>query len=158
MDFHGIIEVKALTLLKHQCDHYFTESLLGHLNMDPISHATSMNVDYFNDLVSYNTEMFADPERSIEFINTGFFLIQQDITAVGILYVSNKIVNKNEKIIPMFHIPGTTIWDAEVLLAHYIDREMNKKSLGSCILELGCGTGIPNFVYYYFLFILRTFM
>ncbi|CAM9886201.1 unnamed protein product, partial [Laminaria digitata] len=41
---------------------------------------------------------------------------------------------------------GSVVWDAEVLLAHYLDRAYGFRLCGRRVLELGAGTGLAGIV------------
>ncbi len=41
---------------------------------------------------------------------------------------------------------GSVVWDAEVLLAHYLDRAYGSRLQGMRVLELGAGTGLAGIV------------
>lgn len=41
---------------------------------------------------------------------------------------------------------GSVVWDAEVVLAHYLDLVYGSKLRGRRVLELGAGTGLAGIV------------
>lgn len=41
---------------------------------------------------------------------------------------------------------GSVVWDAEVLLAHYLDQAYGSRLNGMRVLELGSGTGLAGIV------------
>lgn len=41
---------------------------------------------------------------------------------------------------------GSVVWDAEVLLAHYLDQAYGSRLNGMRVLELGAGTGLAGIV------------
>lgn len=41
---------------------------------------------------------------------------------------------------------GSVVWDAEVLLAHYLDLAYGVRLRGMRVLELGAGTGLAGIV------------
>lgn len=41
---------------------------------------------------------------------------------------------------------GSVVWDAEVLLAHYLDETYGPRLSGMRVLELGAGTGLAGIV------------
>lgn len=73
-----------------------------------------------HELSNYDDALLYYPERAFEFTNAGKVLVKQSIADVGL-----------------------TIWDAEVILAHYIDR---LSLCGKRVLELGGGTCLAGVV------------
>lgn len=41
---------------------------------------------------------------------------------------------------------GSVVWDAEVLLAHYLDQAYGSRLSGMRVLEVGAGTGLAGIV------------
>lgn len=41
---------------------------------------------------------------------------------------------------------GSIVWDAEIILAHYLDRAYGSRLSGMRVLELGAGTGLAGIV------------
>ena len=62
------------------------------------------------------------PERAFDFANAGTIVVEQDAGHVG-----------------------GCVWDAEVLLAHFIDG-LGAELRGRTLLELGAGTGLASLV------------
>ena len=60
--------------------------------------------------------------RYFEYKNAGDVTIKQDITDVG-----------------------GTVWDAAVVLSHFVDQLEETSVQGKCVIELGAGTGLPGF-------------
>jgi protein N-lysine methyltransferase METTL21A len=75
------------------------------------------------ELSSVDGELLRYPERAFQFHNSGFVLINQSTNSVG-----------------------TIIWDAEVLLAHYLDLISTSEISGKLLLELGAGTALASIV------------
>jgi predicted nicotinamide N-methyase len=75
------------------------------------------------ELSSVDGELLRYPERAFQFQHAGFVLINQSTNSVG-----------------------TIIWDAEVLLAHYIDLLAQSVISDKLVLELGAGTALASIV------------
>lgn len=90
--------------------------------------------DFHTELTCLNSDLLFFPERAFAFENCGEIILPHSLTGVG-----------------------TTIWDAEVLIAHYLDRNLVPLSnpVGSLdsfaskplkVLELGGGLGLAALV------------
>ncbi|CAM9963416.1 unnamed protein product [Pylaiella littoralis] len=76
------------------------------------------------ELSGLNRELSMFPERAFDFKTAGTkVVIQQDVADVG-----------------------SVVWDAEVLLAHYLDQAYGPQLRGMRVLELGAGTGLAGIV------------
>lgn len=80
--------------------------------------------NYKNELCNYDLDLLYFPQRAFEFINSPTIVLNQSINDVG-----------------------TTIWDAEIILAHEIDNILNKCNAN--VLELGAGTCLAGIVGYH---------
>lgn len=76
-----------------------------------------------DELVSYDGEKVFYPERCFEFADIGSVVLTQEAGDVG-----------------------TIVWDAEVILAHYLHSVADVLSEGDRILELGGGTALASIV------------
>lgn len=74
-----------------------------------------------SELTAVDPDVILYPERSFEF-SFGPLLVQQSLADVG-----------------------TTVWDAEVVMAHLVD-ELGAALRGSSVVELGAGTAIAGMV------------
>ncbi|CAM9536576.1 unnamed protein product, partial [Hapterophycus canaliculatus] len=75
------------------------------------------------ELSGLNRELSMFPERAFDFKNAGTVIIQQDVADVG-----------------------SIVWDAEIILAHYLDQAYGSRLSGMRVLELGAGTGLAGIV------------
>ncbi|CAB1100973.1 unnamed protein product [Ectocarpus sp. CCAP 1310/34] len=76
-----------------------------------------------DELSGLNHELSMFPERAFEFSKAGGVVIEQDVADVG-----------------------SIVWDAEILLAHYLDQAYGSRLSGMRVLELGAGTGLAGLV------------
>ncbi|CBN80157.1 expressed unknown protein [Ectocarpus siliculosus] len=74
-----------------------------------------------DELSGLNRELSMFPERAFEFSKAGEVVIEQDVADVG-----------------------SIVWDAEILLAHYLDQAYGSRLSGMRVLELGAGTGLAG--------------
>ncbi|CAM9446352.1 unnamed protein product [Scytosiphon promiscuus] len=75
------------------------------------------------ELSGLNRELSMFPERAFDFKNAGTVIIEQDVADVG-----------------------SIVWDAEIVLAHYLDQAYGYRLSGMRVLELGAGTGLAGIV------------
>jgi predicted nicotinamide N-methyase len=125
---------EGLDSAPNQCNISNIDSFLQNGNAFKLETTTSLS--FQEELTNYNSELLFYPERLFHF-SFGNILFPQSSTTVG-----------------------TTIWDAEIILAHFLDNlpaeELIKLSLGgnhsdrqknsSCLLELGAGTGLAGMI------------
>eukprot|EP00903_Cladosiphon_okamuranus_P011205 g10573.t1 len=76
-----------------------------------------------DELSGIQRELSMFPERAFDFRHAGTIIIAQDVADVG-----------------------SVVWDAEVLLAHYLDQAYGPRLNGMRVLELGSGTGLAGIV------------
>ena len=74
-------------------------------------------------LCGCNAELLYWPERRFDLANAGTIVLPQDMRDVA-----------------------ATIWDASVVLAHYVDSLGHAAWRGKRVIELGAGTGLPGIV------------
>ncbi|CAM9658550.1 unnamed protein product [Choristocarpus tenellus] len=70
-----------------------------------------------------NQDLLLFPQRAFDFQNAGTVVIDQDVADVG-----------------------TVVWDAETILAHFLDQASGLRLRGKRVLELGAGTGLAGIV------------
>ena len=83
------------------------------------------------ELCAVNAELLRWPERAFQFKYAGTVVLPQDMRDVA-----------------------STIWDASVVLAHFLDGELGARGAGARdtgavslrVVELGAGTGLPGIV------------
>eukprot|EP00752_Nemacystus_decipiens_P017897 g16046.t1 len=76
-----------------------------------------------DELSGLQRELSMFPERAFDFQHAGTIVIEQDVADVG-----------------------SVVWDAEVLLAHYLDQAYGSRLRGMRVLEVGAGTGLAGIV------------
>jgi predicted nicotinamide N-methyase len=76
--------------------------------------------NYKEELFNYDASLLYYPQRLFEFVNSSSVLLNQSVADVG-----------------------TTIWDAEVILAHELDK---RNTSSESILEIGAGTCLAGIV------------